>query len=56
MYFHFVIILMIIFQCSDIIFVLHKIAKPIIKLSIYIYLMLTEYASEQLFYKLHIEN
>ena len=35
MYFHFVIILMIISQCSDIIFALYKIPKSIIKLSIY---------------------
>ena len=35
MYFHFVIILMIIPQCSDMIFALYKITKPIIKLSIY---------------------
>ena len=56
MYFHFVIILMIISQCNDIIFALHKLTKSIIKLSIYMYIMLTESAGEPLFYKLHIEN
>ena len=56
MYFHFVIILMIISQCSDIIFALYKITKSIIKLSIYMYIMLPEYACELVFYKLHIEN
>ena len=56
MYFHFVIILMIISQYNDIIFALHKLTKSIIKLSIYMYIMLTEYAGEPLFYKLHIEN
>ena len=35
MYFHFMIILMIISQCSDIIFALYEITKSIIKLSIY---------------------
>ena len=53
--FHFVMIL-IISQCSDIIFALYKIAKSIIKLSIHMYIMLPEYACELFFYKLHIEN
>ena len=57
MYFHFVIILMIISQCSDIIFVLYKTTKPIIKLSIYMYIiMLIEYACELFFYKLPMQN
>ena len=47
---------MIISQCSDIIFALDKIAKSIIKVSIYMYIILPEYACEPLFYKLHIEN
>ena len=47
---------MIISQCSDIIFALHKIAKSVIKLSIYMYIILPEYACELFFYKLHIEN
>ena len=56
MYFHFMIILMIISHCSDIMFALHKIQKSTIKLSIYMYTMLTEHACELFFYKLHIKN
>ena len=47
---------MIISQRSDIIFALDKIAKSIIKLSIYMYIILPEYACELFSYKLHIEN
>ena len=56
MYFHFVIILTIISQCSDIIFAFYKITESIIKFSIYMYIILPEYACELSFYKLHIEN
>ena len=47
---------MIISQCTGIIFALYKITKSIVKLSIYMYIILPEYACELFFYKLHIEN